>query len=94
MIRIIAEIVDVFELPETDLGYSRAASLAVLLGHEEIVAGYHECSICGALIPPQEFENPFDGKPDVAFGACPQGHSVVDQISSYLGVDRATENSH
>jgi len=68
MIRIIAEIVSVFDLPETDLGYSRAAGIAVLLGREDVIPGYHKCLVCGALIPPQEFTNPFDGKPHVAYG--------------------------
>ena len=94
MIRIIAEIVSVFDLPEIDLGYSRAAGIAVLLGHDDVIPGYHKCSVCGALIPPQEFTNPFDGKPDVAYGACPSGHSVIDQMSAMMEVDQATPDRH
>jgi hypothetical protein len=88
---VVTEVMSVFELPETDLGHKRACGLAVLLGHELPYGyGYRECPACGALIPPQEFENPFDGKPDVCYGDCPNGHSVIDQLEAMIEVDQAT----
>ena len=84
--KVITEVVLVFELPCTDLGYARAAGLAVLLGREDILVGYHRCPVCGALIRPEEFTNPIDGKPDVAYGACPNGHDVITQLEAMADV--------
>lgn len=89
-IHVLYEIVTVFGFPMTDAGYTRAAGIAVLLGHTDIVAGYHKCPACGALIPPQEYTSPFDRKPDVCYGDCPNGHTVIDQLNAMIEVDQAT----